>query len=143
MKRYVVIDGGGPARAASAMFLIREGIQLLILEMESFPRYHIGESLTGVGGKLLRDLGLTDEMYRRKHPCKQGVKVYGQSASGTWFVLVTGRDENWNLFDWDTWQVHRSDFDMMMLDEAVTRGASLMPGIAIAPIKELASRVCF
>ena len=28
------------ACAASAMFLIREGIQPLILAMESFPRYH-------------------------------------------------------------------------------------------------------
>ncbi len=80
MKTDVVIVGGGPAGAASAMFLIREGIRPLILEMESFPRYHIGESLTGAGGKVLRDLGLTEEMYRRKHPCKQGVKVYGQSA---------------------------------------------------------------
>jgi FADH2-dependent halogenase len=136
MKNDVVIVGGGPAGAASAMFLIREGIRPLIIEMESFPRYHIGESLTGAGGKVLRDLGLTEEMYRRKHPCKQGVKVYGQSARGTWFVPVTGRDENWQLFDWDTWQVRRSDFDKMMLDEAVARGASLMPGKAIAPVKD-------
>ncbi len=134
MKTDVAIVGGGPAGAASAMFLIREGINPLILEMESFPRYHIGESLTGAGGKVLRDLGLLDEMYKRKHPCKQGVKVYGQSARGTWFVPVTGRDENWNLFEWDTWQVRRSDFDKMMLDEAVARGASLMPAKAIAPI---------
>ena len=81
-------------------------------------------------------------MYRRKHPCKQGVKVYGQSVRGTWFVPVTGRDENWKLFDWDTWQVRRSDFDKMMLDEAVTRGASLMPGKAIAPVLDDKGAVC-
>jgi flavin-dependent dehydrogenase len=134
MKTDVLIVGGGPAGATSAMFLIQEGIQPLILEMESFPRYHIGESLTGAGGKVLRDLGLEAEMYRRGHPRKQGVKVYGQSARGTWFVPVTGRDKNWELFDWDTWQVRRSDFDKMMLNEAVSRGASLIPGKAIAPL---------
>jgi FADH2-dependent halogenase len=101
MKTDVLVIGGGPGGAATAMFLIREGIKPIIVEAETFPRYHIGESMTGAGGKVLRDLGLAEEMYRRKHPTKQGVKVYGQSASGTWFVPVTGRDENWKLFKWD------------------------------------------
>jgi flavin-dependent dehydrogenase len=135
MKTDVLIVGGGPAGAASAMFLLREGIKPLIVEAESFPRYHIGESMTGAGGKVLRDLGLDPEMYRRKHPTKQGVTVYGQSARGTWHVPVTGRDENWNLFEWDTWQVRRSDFDKMMLDEALARGAELLPGKALRPIQ--------
>jgi 1H-pyrrole-2-carbonyl-[peptidyl-carrier protein] brominase len=134
MKREVVIVGGGPGGAASAMFLLKEGIKPLIVEQENFPRFHIGESLTGAGGKVLRDLDLAPEMYRRNYPKKQGVKVYGQSARGTWFVPVTGRDENWKLFDWDTWQVRRSTFDKMMLDEAVSRGAELIPGKATTPI---------
>jgi flavin-dependent dehydrogenase len=116
------------------MFLAREGIKPVIVEAETFPRYHIGESLTGGGGQVLRQLGLEKEMYRRKYPCKQGVKVYGQSKAGSWFVPVTGRDADWKLFPWDTWQVRRSDFDKMMLDEAVSRGATLIPGKALKPI---------
>lgn len=134
MKTDVVIVGGGPGGAAMAMFLIREGIKPLIVEMETFPRYHIGESLTGAGGKVLRDLGLEPEMRRRKHPTKQGVKVYGTSGRNSWWVPVTGRDDDWQLFDWDTWQVRRSDFDTMMLNEAVARGATLIQGRAIKPI---------
>ncbi len=98
MKTDVLIIGGGPGGSATAMFLLNEGIKPIIVEAETFPRYHIGESMTGAGGKVLRDLGLADEMYKRKYPTKQGVKVYGQSAQGTWFVPVTGRDENWKLF---------------------------------------------
>ena len=135
MKTDVLIVGGGPAGAASAMFLLREGIKPLILEQESFPRYHIGESMTGAGGKVLRDLGMDEEMYNRKYPTKQGVKVFGRSERGSWFVPVTGRDENWNLFDWDTWQVRRSHFDKMMLDEAVSRGTTLMRGKALNPLR--------
>jgi flavin-dependent dehydrogenase len=116
------------------MFLAREGIKPVIVEAETFPRYHIGESMTGAGGKVLRDLGLADEMYQRKYPAKQGVRVFGRSAKGTWFVPVTGRDEDWKLFAWDTWQVRRSDFDKMMLDEAVARGATLMRGKALKPV---------
>lgn len=134
MKTDVVIVGGGPGGAAASMFLARQGIQSVIVERETFPRYHIGESLTGAGGKVLRELGLEAEMYRRRHPTKQGVKVYGQSERGTWFVPVTGRDDDWKLFDWDTWQVRRSDFDKMMLDEAVARGACLVPGRATQPL---------
>src|SRR5438105_8664125 len=133
-KSDVLIVGGGPAGSASAMFLAREGIKATILEGEAFPRYHIGESMTGAGGKVLRELDLAPKMYRRIHPTKQGVKVYGQSTRGTWFVPVTGRDENWKLFEWDTWQVRRSDFDRMMLEEAVARGAALVHAKAIKPI---------
>jgi flavin-dependent dehydrogenase len=134
MKTDVLIVGGGPGGAATAMFLAREGIKPVIVEAETFPRYHIGESMTGAGGKVLGELGLTDEMYRRKYPTKQGVKVYGQSKAGSWFVPVTGRDEDWKLFEWDTWQVRRSDFDKMMLDEAVSRGATLIHGTAVKPL---------
>src|SRR5438132_11690138 len=134
MKTDVLIIGGGPGGSATAMFLLNEGIKPIIVEAETFPRYHIGESMTGAGGKVLRDLGLADEMYKRKYPTKQGVKVYGQSAQGSWFVPVTGRDENWKLFEWDTWQVRRSDFDKMMLEEAVARGAALVHAKAIKPI---------
>jgi len=53
MKTDVLIIGGGPGGAAAAMFLLREGITPLILEQEQFPRFHIGESLTGEGAQVL------------------------------------------------------------------------------------------
>jgi len=132
----VLIVGGGPAGTAAAMFLIREGIKPIIVEAEDFPRYHVGESMTGAGGQVLRELDLEAKMYQHKYPTKQGVKVFGRSTRGTWFVPVMGRDEHRNLFEWETWQVRRSDFDKMMLDEAVSRGANLLPGKAIKPLVE-------
>ena len=134
MKSDVVIVGGGPGGTAAAMFLVRQGIRPTIVEQARFPRYHIGESLTGAGGQVLRDLGLEGAMYERGYPAKQGVKVYGPSAKSTWFVPVTGRDVNWKMFPCDTWQVRRSEFDKMMLDEAVARGTTLIPGRATRPI---------
>ncbi|MCI0574996.1 MAG: tryptophan 7-halogenase [Chloroflexi bacterium] len=131
MKTDVAIVGGGPGGAASAMFLIQEGIKPVIIEKETFPRYHIGESMTGECGGVVRQLGLGDEMLKRRHPIKHGVKVYGQHS---WFVPVMARDASYNLMDQTTWQVRRSDFDRMMLEEAVARGATLIHGQATRPL---------
>ena len=68
MKTDVLIIGGGPGGSAMAMFLVRQGIKPVILEQEEFPRYHIGESLTGEAGQVLRRLGFEDEMVKREHP---------------------------------------------------------------------------
>src|SRR5213594_1253352 len=134
MKTDVLIIGGGPGGAATAMFLVREGIKPVILEQEEFPRYHIGESLTGEGGQSLRRLGLEDEMVKREHPVKHGVKVFGTSGVNSWYVPVSARDKEWNLSFSTTWQVRRSDFDSMMLKEAEARGATVMPGTATKPL---------
>ena len=134
MKADVVIVGGGPGGTSAAMYLAREGIQSIIVEQAEFPRYHIGESMTGEAGKILRELGLGEAMEKYAHPVKKGVKVYGPKEHSVWWVRVTSRDENRNLFDWQTWQVRRSEFDKMMLDEAVARGATLVRGKATRPL---------
>ncbi len=136
MKTDVLIIGGGPAGSAAAMFLLREGIQPLIVEAEEFPRYHIGESLTGGAADILRELGLEADMNRNRFLVKHGVKVYGQSVKGSWFVPVRGRDANWEPVDQTTWQVRRSTFDNMMLNVAVSRGARILRGKALRPIVE-------
>ena len=131
MKTEVAIIGGGPGGAAAAMYLLREGIKPVIIEKEVFPRYHIGESMTGECGGIVRDLGLGEEMLKRGYPVKHGVKVYGKNP---WFLPVMARDAQNKLMDQTTWQVRRSDFDSLMLDEAVARGAVLVRGQAMDPI---------
>lgn len=127
-KTDVLIVGGGPGGATAAMFLIKEGIKPIIVEQEEFPRFHIGESMTGEAGALLRRLGLSEAMQERRYPQKHGVRVFGSSS---WFIPVSCRDENWELQPASTWQVRRSDFDGMMLREAQKRGATLVRGAAI------------
>ena len=134
MKTDVVIVGGGPGGSTSAMFLAKQGIQSVIVEKKTFPRYHIGESMTGECGAVVRTLGLEKQMLEQKHPKKKAVKVYGARGKNPWIVPVMGRNENWKLFEQFTWQVRRSEFDRMMLDEAVARGATLIHGQATNPI---------
>jgi len=134
MKTDVLIIGGGPGGAAVAMFLIREGIKPVILEQEEFPRFHIGESMTGEASQVVRRLGLEQAMTKGEHPVKHGVKVFGTTGQTTWYVPVSSRDKEWNLSYSTTWQVRRSNFDTMMLKEAETRGATVMRGTATKPL---------
>src|SRR5437899_3790019 len=117
-----------------AMFLLREGIKPVILEQEAFPRFHIGESNTGESGQVLRRLGFEDEMVKREHPVKHGVRVFGTSGATSWYVRVSSRSKEWNHSDSSTRQVRRSHFDTMMLKEAEARGATVMPGTATKPL---------
>jgi len=42
-KHPVIIIGGGPAGAVTAMYLLRRGINPVVIERDIFPRYHVGE----------------------------------------------------------------------------------------------------
>ena len=106
MKTDVLIIGGGPGGSAMAMFLAREGIKPVILEQEEFPRFHIGESMTGEAAQVVRRLGLEQQMV--KHPVKHGVKVFGTTGVNSWYVPVSSRDKEWNLSFSTTWQVRRN-----------------------------------
>src|SRR5437870_13776705 len=134
MKTDVLIIGGGPGGAAAAMFLIREGIKPIILEQEAFPRFHIGESNTGESGQVLRRLGFKDEMVKREHPVKHGVRVFGTSGINSWYVPVSARDKEWNLSFSTTWEVRRSGFGSMMPKEAEGRGAAVVPRSGTRPL---------
>ena len=134
MKTDVVIVGGGPGGTTAAMYLAREGIQSIIVEQAEFPRYHIGESMTGEAGFIVRELGLTEEMEKHEFPVKKGTKVLGPTERSVWWIRVAGRNQDNELFNVDTWQVRRSDFDKIMLDAAVTRGIPLIVGKATRPL---------
>lgn len=50
----VLVVGGGPAGSYAAAALAREGIDVVLLEAEKFPRYHIGESMLPSMGHFLK-----------------------------------------------------------------------------------------
>lgn len=117
------------------MFLAQQGVRSVIIEKDVFPRYHIGESMTGECGSVVRALGLEQEMFAAKHPWKQGVKVWGPSGRSDWFVPVMARGPNRELNPQGTWQVRRSEFDAMLAKAARDRGVETILGEALDPIR--------
>ena len=104
----VAIVGAGPAGSASALYLLQEGLRPLIVDKDPFPRYHIGESLTGECGARLRELDLEDRMKAAGYPVKRGVKVYGTEGKNAFWIPVKKRDENNQLVPNETWQIGRA-----------------------------------
>ena len=101
-----------------------------------FPRFHIGESLTGECGISVRNLDLEAELTAQKYPVKHGVNVYNPNGVPFW-VEVKGRcPETNNLIPNTTWSVMRSSFDKILLDAACERGAQYMDCEAVAPIQK-------
>ena len=76
-KHPVIIIGGGPAGAVTAMYLLRRGIGCVIIERDIFPRYHVGEAMTGATAVALRELGLGDALDAQRYPIKHGVTFNG------------------------------------------------------------------
>lgn len=122
----VVVIGCGVSGSTLAAYLASSGVSVLAIEKESFPRYHIGESLTGMVGTILAELGLEPEMSQRQFIPKEGVKVIGRDAKSEFFVPVLR----------PTWHVRREEFDQMLLNKAIEFGVEHRCGTVKEILKE-------
>lgn len=130
-QRDVVVIGAGPGGSVAASFLAAAGRSVLMLERASFPRYHIGESLTGIAGKFIDELGLSGVMDTMQFPPKVGVTVIGSDSHNEFFVPVP----------FSTWQVRREDFDKILMDRAVAMGVEHRHGTAVGVLRDESGRV--
>ena len=135
-KHPVIILGGGPAGACTAMYLLRRGIKPVIVERDVFPRYHVGESLTGATALALKELGLGPAIEAQNYPLKHGATFYGPDGKNEFWVPLVRRDENENQVPNSTWNVLRSTFDKVLFDAALERGAEWIKATALAPIRK-------
>jgi flavin-dependent dehydrogenase len=135
----VIVVGGGPAGAAASAVLAEHGRRVLVLEREKFPRYHIGESLLPFTFAPLQRLGLIDKMRASAFVKKYSVQFVSQSgkASQPFYFF--------NRYDRDTvaqtWQVLRSEFDQMLLDNARAKGAQVLEQITVKGLLQENGRV--
>lgn len=137
----VVVVGAGPAGSVTAIQLAQHGLNTVIVEKQAFPRFHIGESMIGESAALLRTLGLNDIMEASGYPAKRGTKVFGPNGKNSFWIPVVGVGAGGERYDSTTWQVRRSKFDAMLLEEAQRSGATRIAGEARAPLFDAAGKV--
>ena len=123
----VVVVGGGPAGAAAATRLAQKRRSVLLLESEAFPRFHIGESLLPLGDRVFRELGVRERLAAAGFVEKFGARLV--TSCGTHTVLFDFAAARY-VDPPSTFQVHRAEFDAMLLAHAVECGATTRTGRA-------------
>src|SRR5438309_959095 len=135
----VLIIGGGPAGSAAATVLAGHGHKVLLLEREKFPRYHIGESLLPFTFQPLQRLGLIEKMRKSAFIKKYSVQFVSPSGKASQpFYFFTRYDRDTVA---QTWQVLRSEFDVMLLDNAREKGASVKEETTVKELMKEGGRV--
>ncbi len=80
----VVVIGGGPAGCSAATLVAEAGNSVLLLERESVPRFHVGESLIPSDMSVFADLGLLDDFESLPRFKKTGVEfALGDDSAGS------------------------------------------------------------
>ena len=121
----VIVIGGGPAGSATAALVAEYGHRVLLLERETFPRFQIGESLMpGTYGSFKR-LGVLGRLKESTFVRKYSVQFFSSSGKGSAPFYFHKNDPHERSV---TWQVLRSEFDQMMLDNAREKGAEVVQG---------------
>ena len=72
----VAIIGGGPVGSTAAVLLARGGRHVAVFEHETFPRFHIGESLLPFSMKAFTRLGLHEKFLRAGFMKKFGSEIF-------------------------------------------------------------------
>src|SRR4051812_28536079 len=127
----VVVIGGGPAGSTVATLVADSGRRVGLFERERFPRFHIGESLIPETYWVLKRLGMLPKMQASHFVKKYSVQ----------FVNATGKLSA-PFYFWDnkphecsqTWQVVRSEFDQMLLENAREHGVEAHEGVRVMEV---------
>ena len=133
-----IVIGGGPAGTTTATVLAQHGRRVLLLERERFPRYHIGESLMPYTWFTFERLGVLDWLKQSGSPLKHSVQFVSTSGkvSQPFYFFKTIKHDCAS-----TWQILRSDFDKMMLENAAAKGAEVRQGVAVRDVLTECGRV--
>jgi flavin-dependent dehydrogenase len=131
MDADVVVIGGGPAGSTTSTLLAQQGVRVQLFERDHFPRFHIGESLIPETYWVLKRLNMLPKMQRSHFVKKYSVQ----------FVNAAGKLSA-PFYFWDnkphecsqTWQVVRSEFDRMMLDNAREHGVQVQEGVRVVDV---------
>lgn len=127
----VIVIGGGPSGSATATLLAKQGFSVTLYERDHFPRFHIGESMIPFCYPIIERLGLLPKMKASHFTKKFGVQFineHGKLSEPFRFSQYDSHERS------QSWQVVRSEFDKMLLDNAREHGVTVHEGARVLDI---------
>lgn len=127
----VVVIGGGPAGATVSTLLAQGGLAVELYERDHFPRFHIGESMIPNTYFALERTGLLKKMkashFTKKHSV-QFINRSGKLSEPFYFWDNKPHESS------QTWQVRRSEFDLLNLNHARENGVTVSEGARVLEV---------
>jgi flavin-dependent dehydrogenase len=118
----VVVIGGGPAGSTVSTVLADRGVKVSLFERDAFPRFHIGESLIPETYWVFKRIGMLEKMKASAFVKKFSVQfVNSAGKESAPFYFHDNKPHECS----QTWQVIRSEFDTMMLNNAREHGVDV------------------
>ncbi len=126
----VLVIGGGPAGSTVAALLAERGRDVVLVEKERHPRFHIGESLLPLNMPLFERLGVAGEVERIGMP-KYGAELVAYPHDQPFHIdFANAWDPSFPL----TYQVRRSEFDQVLFRNAARKGAKTIEGCRVTGV---------
>jgi flavin-dependent dehydrogenase len=127
----VIVAGGGPAGATAATLVAQRGHRVLLVERSTEPQFKIGESLMPASYWTFERLGVLDRMKASPFTKKYSIQFFTPDGRATKpFFFRETRDHESS----QTWQVLRSEFDQMLLDNAAEKGVEVRRGVTVRDV---------
>jgi flavin-dependent dehydrogenase len=127
----VFVIGCGPGGSTIAALLAGRGRDVAVVDKERHPRFHIGESLLPLNMPILERLGVWDELVKigiRKDAAEFESREAGKTVE---FQFSTAFDKRWP----HAFQVRRSEFDHMLLQNCAAKGARVYEGARVTSVE--------
>ncbi len=126
----ILVIGGGPAGSTAAALLAGRGRDVVLLEKEVHPRFHIGESLLPRNLAILERLGLREDVVRIGVHKPGAEIVCDDTGRSQAFAFAHSLNQDYT----HAYQVRRSEFDQMLFENARRRGARAAEGTCATDI---------
>jgi FAD-dependent halogenase len=137
----LVVAGGGPAGSTIATLVAMSGHRVLLLERERFPRYQIGESLlpSTIHG-VCPLLGVSEEIHKANFVRKAGGTFRWGKGEDPWTFSFADSPHTAGPTCF-AYQVERSKFDAILLDNARRKGVEVREHVRITGVNVEGGRV--
>jgi flavin-dependent dehydrogenase len=116
------VAGGGPAGSSAAISLGQHGHSVVLFERDTFPRFHIGESLLSTANDAFATLGLAKRIEAASFPEKWGARLFTHDGQSGRYVDFTDVRE---VTRPQTYQVCRQEFDRILMERAREVGVNV------------------